>query len=98
MVFQHYALFPHLTVGENVAFGMRYKGVARGDEARRVAEALGLVQLSGFEKRHPRPALGRPAAARRAGAGARARAARSSCSTSRSARSIRSSARRCRSS
>ena len=53
MVFQHYALFPHLTVAENVAFGMRYKGVARGDEARRVAEALGLVQLSGFEKRHP---------------------------------------------
>ncbi len=53
MVFQHYALFPHLTVAENVAFGMRYRGVARGDEARRVAEALGLVQLSGFEKRHP---------------------------------------------
>ncbi len=53
MVFQHYALFPHLTVAENVAFGMRYRGVARGDEARRVAEALGLVQLAGFETRRP---------------------------------------------
>jgi spermidine/putrescine ABC transporter ATP-binding subunit len=53
MVFQHYALFPHLTVAENVAFGLRYKGVARGDEAKRVADALALVQLSGFEKRHP---------------------------------------------
>ena len=53
MVFQSYALFPHLTVAENVAFGLRYKGIARGDEARRVTDALGLVQLSGFEKRHP---------------------------------------------
>jgi spermidine/putrescine transport system ATP-binding protein len=53
MVFQHYALFPHLTVEENVAFGMRYKGVARGEEARKIAEALTLVQLSGFEKRRP---------------------------------------------
>ncbi len=53
MVFQHYALFPHLSVGENVAFGMRYHGVARGDEPRRVAAALALVQLSGYEARRP---------------------------------------------
>jgi putative spermidine/putrescine transport system ATP-binding protein len=53
MVFQQYALFPHLTVGENVAFGLRYKGVARADETRRVAEVLELVKLSGFERRKP---------------------------------------------
>jgi sulfate/thiosulfate transport system ATP-binding protein len=53
MVFQHYALFPHLSVGENVAFGMRYRGIARSDEPRRVADALALVQLSGFETRKP---------------------------------------------
>jgi spermidine/putrescine transport system ATP-binding protein len=53
MVFQHYALFPHLTVEENVSFGMRYKGVPRGQEAGKIAAALELVQLSGFEKRRP---------------------------------------------
>jgi len=53
MVFQHYALFPHLTVAENVAFGLRYKGTGGAGEARRVAEVLALVQLSGFEKRRP---------------------------------------------
>jgi ABC-type Fe3+/spermidine/putrescine transport system ATPase subunit len=51
MVFQHYALFPHLDVGENVAFGLESLGV-RGDElARRVAGALALVDLAGFERR-----------------------------------------------
>jgi spermidine/putrescine ABC transporter ATP-binding subunit len=53
MVFQHYALFPHLTVEENVAFGLRYQGVERSAEKARVAEVLSLVQLSGFEKRQP---------------------------------------------
>ena len=53
MVFQHYALFPHLSVGENVAFGMRYRGIPRADEPRRVAAALSLVQMSGFETRRP---------------------------------------------
>jgi spermidine/putrescine ABC transporter ATP-binding subunit len=53
MVFQHYALFPHLTVEANVAFGLRYKGVDRSREAAVVGEALALVQLSGFEKRLP---------------------------------------------
>ncbi|MEP6994941.1 MAG: ABC transporter ATP-binding protein, partial [Acidobacteriota bacterium] len=53
MVFQHYALFPHLTVADNVAFGLRYKGVDRDQEERSVGDALALVQLSGFEKRRP---------------------------------------------
>jgi spermidine/putrescine transport system ATP-binding protein len=53
MVFQHYALFPHLSVEENVAFGMRYRGIERSKEAAAVAEALSLLQLSGFEKRRP---------------------------------------------
>jgi spermidine/putrescine transport system ATP-binding protein len=48
-VFQHYALFPHLTVGENVAFGL--PKAARPDAARRVSEALALVDLPGYEKR-----------------------------------------------
>jgi ABC-type Fe3+/spermidine/putrescine transport system ATPase subunit len=51
MVFQHYALFPHLDVGENVAFGLESLGV-RGEELeRRVAKALALVDLAGFERR-----------------------------------------------
>jgi spermidine/putrescine ABC transporter ATP-binding subunit len=53
MVFQHYALFPHLTVEENVAFGLRYKGVDRKRQSAVVAESLALIQLSGFEKRLP---------------------------------------------
>ena len=53
MVFQHYALFPHLTVEENVAFGLRYRKLDRAAQTRRVGETLGLVQLAGFEKRKP---------------------------------------------
>jgi spermidine/putrescine transport system ATP-binding protein len=53
MVFQHYALFPHLTVGENVAFGLRYRKLDRAAQARKVGETLALVQLSGFEQRQP---------------------------------------------
>jgi ABC-type Fe3+/spermidine/putrescine transport system ATPase subunit len=48
MVFQHYALFPHLDVGENVAFGLRRRGE---DAARRVADVLSMVDLAGFERR-----------------------------------------------
>ncbi len=51
MVFQHYALFPHLTVGENVAFGLESRRLARSEVERRVAEALALVDLTGFENR-----------------------------------------------
>src|SRR5215831_17269436 len=49
MVFQHYALFPHLSVGENVAFGLESRNVPREETRRRVAEALAAVDLAGFE-------------------------------------------------
>jgi ABC-type Fe3+/spermidine/putrescine transport system ATPase subunit len=48
MVFQRYALFPHLTVWENVAFGLRVGGVEQSEVDRRVEEALASVRLSGF--------------------------------------------------
>src|SRR6476646_3751384 len=47
MVFQHYALFPHLDVGDNIAFGLRRKGVDKTETTRRVGEALELVHLEG---------------------------------------------------
>ena len=52
-VFQSYALFPFLSVQENVAFGLRYQKVPKSEVATRVADALALVQLSGYEKRRP---------------------------------------------
>ncbi len=52
-VFQNYALFPFLTVAENVAFGMRYRSVPKSERSARAAEALELVQLSGYENRRP---------------------------------------------
>jgi len=53
MVFQSYALFPHLDVGDNIAFGLRRKKVEKAEVTRRVGEALELVHLSGYEKRKP---------------------------------------------
>jgi spermidine/putrescine transport system ATP-binding protein len=58
MVFQQYALFPHMDVFENVAFGLRRKKVAKDEIARRVGEALALVELEGREKRKPRQLSG----------------------------------------
>jgi spermidine/putrescine transport system ATP-binding protein len=52
-VFQNYALFPHLNVLENVAFGLRRRRVADRDVRTRVAEMLELVELPGFERRRP---------------------------------------------
>src|SRR4029077_15689583 len=52
-VFQSYALFPHLDVYENVAFGLRRKHVAKGEINTRVIDPLRLVDLPGFEKRKP---------------------------------------------
>jgi spermidine/putrescine transport system ATP-binding protein len=52
-VFQNYALFPHLSVYENVAFGLRRKRVADDEVKRRVAEMLQLVELPGYESRKP---------------------------------------------
>lgn len=58
LVFQNYALFPHLTIFDNVAFGLRYRRVT-GDEARRrVREVLELVDLQGLEDRFPRQLSG----------------------------------------
>jgi putative spermidine/putrescine transport system ATP-binding protein len=51
MVFQHYALFPHLDVGQNVAFGLESLGVSGEELDRRVARALTLVDLAGYERR-----------------------------------------------
>jgi len=52
-VFQSYALFPHMTVAENVAFGLRMRDVARDEARRRVAEAIELVQLRGRDGAMP---------------------------------------------
>ena len=58
MVFQSYALFPHRTVAENVAYGLRMRKVPNDQIAKRVAEVLARVQLSGMEARYPRQLSG----------------------------------------
>ena len=50
-VFQHYALFPHMDVAQNVGYGLRQKKVAKDEEKRRASEALALVRLEGYERR-----------------------------------------------
>jgi spermidine/putrescine transport system ATP-binding protein len=57
-VFQHYALFPHMNVSDNVAFGLELKKVPRGERRDRVAEMLQVVQLEGMEKRKPQQLSG----------------------------------------
>ena len=52
-VFQDYALFPHMTVLDNVAYGLRVKGVDRHTRSRRAEEMLGLVRLESMSARHP---------------------------------------------
>jgi putative spermidine/putrescine transport system ATP-binding protein len=52
-VFQDYALFPHMTVGENVAYGLRIKGVARAAREAKARNALAMVKLAGYEDRRP---------------------------------------------
>src|ERR1041385_324676 len=52
MVFQNYALFPHMTVHENIAFGLRMRRIASNEIQQRVMEALSLVRLEGFGQRH----------------------------------------------
>jgi putative spermidine/putrescine transport system ATP-binding protein len=53
MVFQNYALFPHMSVAKNIGFGLRMRGVSAADSAPRVAHALKLVQLTGQEHKLP---------------------------------------------
>src|SRR4029079_12029175 len=53
MMFQSYALFPHLDVAGNIAFGLRQEGMERGRGEARVAEMLALVQMSEFAHRRP---------------------------------------------
>lgn len=57
-VFQSYALFPHMTIGENVAFGLQMDGVAKTEIAPRVKEALTMVRLPGYENRKPKQLSG----------------------------------------
>jgi spermidine/putrescine transport system ATP-binding protein len=57
-VFQDYALFPHMTVGANVGYGLRVRRVRRKEIERRVEEVLALVALSGYQSRYPRELSG----------------------------------------
>src|SRR5215468_9548811 len=58
MVFQNYALFPHLTVAENVGFALKQRGVGKVEIVGRVAETLDIVRLRGYEARYPRQLSG----------------------------------------
>ena len=58
MMFQSYALFPHLTVENNVAFGLRQDGLPASEIRDRVAQMLAMVELKGYEKRKPHPLSG----------------------------------------
>ena len=58
VVFQNYALFPHMTVAQNVAFGLKMRRVGEAEERRRVGQMLDVVRLSGMERRLPRELSG----------------------------------------
>jgi putative spermidine/putrescine transport system ATP-binding protein len=58
LMFQNYALFPHMSVASNVAYGLKARHVARNERNRRVDEVLALVKLTGFEDRKPRQLSG----------------------------------------
>jgi spermidine/putrescine transport system ATP-binding protein len=58
MVFQQYALFPHMSIYDNVAFGLKVKGVPRAEHQGRIDEILEVVALQGFERRKPRQLSG----------------------------------------
>jgi putative spermidine/putrescine transport system ATP-binding protein len=58
MMFQNYALFPHMSVAGNVAYGLKVRHIPKAERERRVKEALALVRLAGFEDRKPRQLSG----------------------------------------
>jgi spermidine/putrescine ABC transporter ATP-binding subunit len=58
VLFQNYALFPHMSVASNVGYGLKMRNLARVDIRRRVAEVLALVQLTGYDERKPRQLSG----------------------------------------
>lgn len=58
LVFQNYALFPHRTIGENIAFGLKYRGVSKSDVLERVRAALDIVRLPDVEDRYPQQLSG----------------------------------------
>ena len=58
MMFQNYALFPHMTVAANVAYGLKMRGLPKDEIARRVKDTLALVKLTGMEDRRPRQLSG----------------------------------------
>jgi spermidine/putrescine ABC transporter ATP-binding subunit len=58
MMFQNYALFPHMTVAANVGYGLKMRRLAKAEIARRVGDALALVRLAGYEDRKPRQLSG----------------------------------------
>src|SRR5882757_9594511 len=58
MIFQNYALFPHMTVATNIAYGLKTRGIARDEISARVAEMLSLMKLASFEDRKPRELSG----------------------------------------
>jgi len=58
MVFQSYALFPHLTVQQNLSFGLEMRNIPESERRRRIADVLSMVQLVGFEERFPRELSG----------------------------------------
>lgn len=58
LVFQNYALFPHRTIGENIAFGLKYRGVPKNDMLEKVRASLDIVRLPGVEDRYPQQLSG----------------------------------------
>src|SRR6185312_16469524 len=58
MVFQNYALFPHLSVARNVGYPLAMRGLAKGEIAKRVGEALEMVELAGMAERLPKQLSG----------------------------------------
>ena len=76
MVFQNYALYPHMTVYDNMSYGLRIRGMSKAEIEARVQKAANILELGGFSATQAAPALGRPAPARGDGPRHRARAGR----------------------